>query len=145
LLILNAGYCNRTNKKAVEKTSLPPANLSAIIWTLLPSTFFSLYYFYYYQSVLLLFLRSLLHSILFLLLNFHEFFIIFGHPDTFLLFPLVAPILCYVVMPRHFPYSLFPFCYCSFATVVNLLVNDFVTTGLYNFYYTYYILKSNKQ
>jgi len=46
---------------------------------------------------------------LFLLLNFHEFFIIFGHPDTFLLFPLVAPILCYVVMPRHFPYSCFHF------------------------------------
>jgi len=25
----NGGYCNRTNKKAVEKTSLPPTNLSA--------------------------------------------------------------------------------------------------------------------
>tara|TARA_Y100000782_G_scaffold78826_1_gene84838 strand:+ start:1324 stop:1587 length:264 start_codon:yes stop_codon:yes gene_type:complete len=36
---INGGYCNRTNKKAVEKTSLPPANLSAVIWTLLPSTF----------------------------------------------------------------------------------------------------------
>jgi len=38
-----------------------------------------------------------------------SYFIIFGHPDSFVVFPLVAQSLCYVVVPRYFPYSCFHF------------------------------------
>jgi len=79
----------------------------------------------------------LLHSILFLLLNFHEYFIIFGLPNTFLIFPLVAHSMCYSVVPRYYPYNVFLFV-IVFATGVNLLVNNFVTTNLYLFSCTTY-------
>ncbi len=140
MLFLNGGYCNRTNKKAVEKTSLPPANLSAIIWTLLPSTFQSLLFLLLFLYPYYYYLSSVQHSILFLLLNFHEFLLFSVFPDTFLLFPLVALSMCYSVVPRYDPYNVFLFVIIV-ATGVNLLVNNFVTTNLYLFSY----VKHNKR